>query len=499
MTGVATDEDMMPEEVHRLRDWRHERLGLREFQPKLALEEGGQRSFLLVRDPLGFRVLLRAEGSGDENDEVIRVSDGEEDREPAPPVGGAVPARSSGDLLGVGPRRRCATGPHLTLVALLDRAERDVRQQRRQDPALGSSGVRPEELLFGEDAGTEESCDQSRHLAVPDAPAEPVHERMVPDMIETSLDVSLDGPLIREPMLDPASVTHGSGAQQHPQMLQRSVDSAPGAEAVRDGEEVRLENRLQDALQRCLHDAIFDGGDAQGTVSPWSACLGDSHPPDRARAETAELEFFAQSLHEALDPTALAHELGHRDAVDARRAAPAITGDALEGASQGAGVHDEPPQLAEDVVQILPTSPVKLALDVPEPVPIGLRRRIHGFPQRHARFTHGLPPFALYAALPRSDYYGGSAPRTRRRQTWWLADEDSASARLGVPVFTTQTHGAVGGRLCPWQRGPLPRSRLGGGVPIAGTPRRFQLATGLWLQTRTRRGILPYRGFDHRL
>ena len=66
-------------------------------------------------------------------------------------------------------------------------------------------------------------------------------------------------------------------------------------------------------------------------------------------------------------------------------------------------------------------------------------------------------------------------------------------------MFTALTRGAVGGRLCPWQRGPLPRSRLGGGVPMAGTPRCFQLATGLWLQTRTRRGILPYRGFQHRL
>ena len=142
---------------------------------------------------------------------------------------------------------------------------------------------------------------------------------------------------------------------------------------------------------------------------------------------------------------------------------------------------------------------MKFALDAPEPVLIGLRRRIRGFPRRHARFTHGLPPFAMCAAFPRSDYYGGSAPRTRPRQTWWLAGARSSSARLGVPVFTALTRGAVGGRLCPWQRGPLPRSRLGGGVPMTGTPRCFQLATGLWLQTRTRRGILPYRGFQHRL
>jgi hypothetical protein len=153
----------------------------------------------------------------------------------------------------------------------------------------------------------------------------------------------------------------------------------------------------------------------------------------------------------------------------------------------------------QDVARIFSASPVNLALDAPEPVLIGLRRRIRGFPRRHARVTHGLPPFAMCAVFPRSDYYGGSAPRSRRRQTWWLAGARGVSARLGVPVFAALTRGAVGGRLCPWQRGPLPRSRLGSGVPIAGTPRRVQLATGLWLQTRTRRGILPYRGFDHRL
>jgi hypothetical protein len=223
-------------------------------------------------------------------------------------------------------------------------------------------------------------------------------------------------------MLDPAVHADGPRSQEHPQMLQRPVDSARRAEAVRDGKEIRLEDRLEDALQRCLHDAIFDGGNAQGSVLPWCAGLGDHHPSDRARAETAGLEFLAQDLHEDLAAAALSHELAHRDTVDARRAAPAVAGDALEGTSQGAGVHDETPQLTKDVAQIISTSPVKLALDAPEPVLIGLRRRIRGFPRRHARFTHGLPPFAMCAAFPRSDYYGGSAPRTRPRQTWWLAE-----------------------------------------------------------------------------
>ena len=51
-----------------------------------------------------------------------------------------------------------------------------------------------------------------------------------------------------------------------------------------------------------------------------------------------------------------------------------------------------------------PTSRVQLALHALEPKTVVLGCHIHGFPQRLRRCTHLLPPFAMCAALPRSDY-----------------------------------------------------------------------------------------------
>ena len=63
-----------------------------------------------------------------------------------------------------------------------------------------------------------------------------------------------------------------------------------------------------------------------------------------------------------------------------------------EGHPQVAGVCNQPPQLAENVVDMILTSPVQLSLLDPEPVPIGPGRHIHGFPRRPLSRTHHCPP-----------------------------------------------------------------------------------------------------------
>ena len=83
-------------------------------------------------------------------------------------------------------------------------------------------------------------------------------------------------------------------------------------------------------------------------------------------------------------------------------------------------------------------------------------RDIHRLPQRQSRRTHRLPPFALYAAFPRSDYYEGSAPALRQRRAWRLAGCFSAGARAQVPVFPRRTPDVVGAQLYPWQLWPHP-------------------------------------------
>jgi hypothetical protein len=61
-----------------------------------------------------------------------------------------------------------------SFVPLFNRAERDVGEQRRDNPALGRAGVRPQELLFGQCAGLQELPDQSRYLPVGYASAYPI-------------------------------------------------------------------------------------------------------------------------------------------------------------------------------------------------------------------------------------------------------------------------------------------------------------------------------------
>ena len=105
----------------------------------------------------------------------------------------------------------------------------------------------------------------------------------------------------------------------------------------------------------------------------------------------------------------------------------------------------------------------------------------------------------MRAAFPRSDYYGGSVPRPRHRQTCRLARLRGSGARIGVPMFKEATLGAVGGRLYPWQHGPLAQSGHGGGVPISGTPSHPPRVTEHWLHPSRVRVFAPYRGFHHRL
>src|SRR5262252_5574904 len=242
-------------------------------------------------------------------------------------------------------------------------------------------------------------------------------------------------------------------------MLQRSVSGLARPEAVRARIEIRLEDRLEDVLHCALHDPVFHGGDAEGAKLPQLSCLGDEHAPDRARSVRTRAQLRAQRLDEFVD--SLQQHLRHRDAVYARRAAALVPGDAREREPQVPWVRHQTPELVEDVASTLHTSRVQLPLLVLEPAQVELRCHIRGFPQRLGMRTHLLPPSAMCAALPRADYYGGSAPRSRHHRTWRLAGLRMAGARIEVPVFEGRTLDALGGRLYPWQHGLLTPSGYG--------------------------------------
>src|SRR5687768_14336064 len=116
------------------------------------------------------------------------------------------------------------------------------------------------------------------------------------DVVEASLDISLDDPLVREPRF--RSGLRGLGTKENPKVLQCSVDRLARSEAVRDGEEVRLEYRLEDVLQCCLTDPVFHGRDAQGAKLPGCTDLGDEHSSHRRWPVCAGAKLRAQLCDE---------------------------------------------------------------------------------------------------------------------------------------------------------------------------------------------------------
>src|SRR5680860_667656 len=165
--------------------------------------------------------------------------------------------------------------------------ERHVTQQRREDRTLWGTGVvLPQHAVLTEDACLEERLDQAQHAFVPDSTVHPFQKSGMRDLIETGLDVALHDPLIRV-------------GRQETHLGHRVMSPSIRAEPVGTREEVRLENRLQHQLQRCLHHPVGDRGDPQTTQL--AASLGDHPLPHRKWTEAAIPQRGPQPVEEVLD------------------------------------------------------------------------------------------------------------------------------------------------------------------------------------------------------
>lgn len=101
----------------------------------------------------------------------------------------------------------------------------------------------------------------------------------------------------------------------------------------------------------------------------------------------------------------------------------------------------------------------------------------------------------MCTAFPCSDYYGDSAPRTRRRWTWQLAAFRARSARLEVHTFQELTLDAIGGDSIPGSAdresiGARSRHTRDGCIQLLLV---FNQTLAAWLAFL--RGIGPYRDF----
>ena len=99
----------------------------------------------------------------------------------------------------VAPCRRHSALPDMPLVSFLDNTEGDVCEQGREDPALRRAGITAEKGSLRQDAGLQERHDQPVHLGVANPSANQIHQAMMADVVEASLDISLHDPLVREP------------------------------------------------------------------------------------------------------------------------------------------------------------------------------------------------------------------------------------------------------------------------------------------------------------
>jgi hypothetical protein len=84
--------------------------------------------------------------------------------------------------------------------------------------------------------GLEERDDEPVHLRIGDPAAHPLHQTMMADVVEASLDVSLDDPLIREPWFLTLLVRLGTVATED---VPTPVNRLARSKAIRNRIEVR--------------------------------------------------------------------------------------------------------------------------------------------------------------------------------------------------------------------------------------------------------------------
>ena len=222
--------DPEPEELDPVLDVAHPCLAGRQAQP-----DRGERLLHLLPQRFGV-----GSGSGDHEDQIIRVADESPVPQPRSP-----------------PRPALVGGAHLLPVlggeVVVERRQRDVGQQRRKDAALGCAGVGvflSSEL--GQDPGVEEHPDKAQHSLVPDPSPHPTGDSRMRDVVEARLDIALQHPLVRV-------------ARQVMRLGDRVVRAPARAEPVRARLEVRLENGFEHQLQRRLDHSVCHGG--SGAIS----------------------------------------------------------------------------------------------------------------------------------------------------------------------------------------------------------------------------------------
>ncbi|MQY26306.1 hypothetical protein NRB56_18690 [Nocardia sp. RB56] len=332
--------------------------------------------------------------------------------------------------------------------------------------------------FLGEDARLQKRFHQRQNVFVSDTPAHPLHQSGVVDLVETRLDVAFDDPVI---IPGPGrQIAHFSHSVPRP---------AVGPETIRARQEIRLEDRLQHQLQRCLDHPVGHGRDPQ----PAQLATGfRDHPlTHRHRAEAALLHLRTQLAEEVPDP------LEHRDGQGCSPIHPGSPGTGVPAHPiprhhQERRITHEVEQIIEPATRIAAGPTVQLRLDIQYPS-ASLQQhhlRIVGIHRRHTfllifqsmKPLVSLTPFALRPLLAAStagrhsrDYYGASAPPLR----------SSTGTSLPIPpgsAIRNEIHGPA--RWFP--RSPGNRSVREAPSSTPAAPPRLRRRPSPWPPHRTR-------------
>ena len=164
----------------------------------------------------------------------------------------------------------------------------DVLQHcgRGENATLGRAGVRlSRNAILGEDAGLEKRLDQRQDALISDSPTHPVQQGRMRDFVEARRDVRLQHPLIRV-------------GREVVDLSNRILCPSVGPETVGERMEVRLPDRLEDQLERCLHGTVPRGRDAQPPGLPVG--LRDMSLSYGQRRERPGFEFISQPRQKRL-------------------------------------------------------------------------------------------------------------------------------------------------------------------------------------------------------
>jgi len=86
-------------------------------------------------------------------------------------------------------------------------------------------------------------------------------------MIKTTLNISLDHPLVRNSMSFPIFCFH-TRSHRHADMLQSSMAASARSKSIRDMPKFSFEDRLQNLFCRALNNAVLIVGMSRGRNSP---------------------------------------------------------------------------------------------------------------------------------------------------------------------------------------------------------------------------------------